>query len=193
MSDNQRLGLLEFANRVAHIWKTHVQSFNVGRETMPVTTVELDVNIVDEIRTLIRPIVQRVADRYFDDSTDYANEMASSIEDELIDALHVDGRRVDKIREIVGGDAVYRAGQIKELLKDVPDDRMILSQVVGSKTGVYNAYVEMGILRYGDGPVVISAGHPELAHLPMCSASTERNQTIDRMIEDLNQLRNQEI
>lgn len=151
--------------------------------------VELDINTINEIRSLIRPIVQKVAGRYFDDSTTYGDEMASTIEYELIEALQVEGDRSGKLSSLVGGDAVYRAGQIKALLKDVPDDRMILSQIVGSQTGVYNAYFEIGILDRGEGPVVISAGHPELAHLPMCASDTERNQKIDQLIEELNRLR----
>lgn len=148
-----------------------------------------DVHVLNEIRGLIRPIVHKVASRYFDDSTVYGDEMAASIEDELIEALQVEGDRHGKLSTLVGGDAVHRAGQIKELLKDVPDDRLVLSQIVGSQTGVYNAYFELGILDNGKGPVVVSAGHPELAHLPMCGSDTERNQKIDQLIEELNRLR----
>jgi hypothetical protein len=153
------------------------------------TLVELDVNTLNEVRALIGPIVRKVVVRYFDDSTTYAEEMASSIEEELIDAIQVVGTREHKLSTLVGGDSVYRAGAIKELLKDVPDDRMILSQIVGSQTGVYNAYFEIGILDRGNGPVVISAGHPELAHLPMCTDSDERNQKINHLIDELNKLR----
>lgn len=151
--------------------------------------VELDAVTLDSIRQLIRPIVQNVAARYFDDSTTYANEMASEIEDEISDSIQAVGTREGKLSTFVGGDSIHRAGQIKELLKDVSDDRLVLSQIVGSQSGVYNAYFELGILNQGKGPVVMSAGHPQLAHLSMCASDEERQQKITQMIADLNALR----
>lgn len=153
------------------------------------TLVELDVNTLNEIRNLIRPVVEKVAKDLHLEGTTHAEEIINGIEDGLIEAIQVSGTRTRKLSTLVGGDSVYRAGAIKELLKDVPDDRMILSQIVGSQTGVYNAYFELGILDNGKGPVVISAGHPELKHLPMCTDENERNQKIDQLIEELNRLR----
>jgi hypothetical protein len=153
------------------------------------TAVELDVHTLDQVKRLVGDVALKVASKHFDDSTTYPQELAIDVEAELIAALAVESPRQNKLSSLVGGNAVYRAGEIKELLKDVPDDRMILSQIVGAKTGVYNAYIEMGILNNGAGPVVMSAGHPELAHLSMCTDVDERNQKIDRLIEELNNLR----
>lgn len=152
--------------------------------------VELDAVTLDAIRQLLSPIVQKVVSRYFDDSTSYPEEIASEVEDELIASIQVPGRREGKLNTLVGGEGVYRVGEVKRLLKDIPDERMILSQIVGSESGVYNAYFELGILKNGDGPVIMSAGHPQLTHLPMDTVDApERQQHIDRLIDGLNQLR----
>lgn len=153
------------------------------------TLVELDVHTLNQIRELIRPVVEKVTKGLHLEGTTHAEEIITGIEEGLIESIQVTGTRTHKLSTLVGGDSVYRAGAIKDLLKDVPDDRMILSQIVGSQTGVYNAYFEIGILDRGNGPVVISAGHPELAHLPMCTDSDERNQKINHLIDELNKLR----
>lgn len=151
--------------------------------------VELDVHTLNEIRHLIRPVVENVAKGLHLEGTTHAEEIITGIEDGLIKAVQVSGTRENKLSTFVGGNSVYQAGAIKNLLKDVPDDRRVLSQIVGSETGVYNAYFEIGILDNGNGPVVISAGHPELKHLPMCTDANERNQKIDQLIDELNKLR----
>lgn len=152
--------------------------------------VELDVQTLEEIRTLLNAVLPKVLSRHLNVFTSHPEEIASEVEDELINSIQVTGRRMGKLSSLVGGNAVYRAGEIKDLLKDVPDDRTILSQIVGSESGVYNAYFEVGILNNGDGPVVMSAGHPQLKHLPMEDMNdVRRNQAIDEMIEQLNKLR----
>jgi hypothetical protein len=150
---------------------------------------ELDVHTIEEIRQLIGPILNDVCQRHFDDSTGYAQELAADIESRLISDVQVASSRGDKVTGLKGGGAVYTAGQIKAVLADVPDDRFVLSQIVGSQTGVYNAYFEIGVLKNGNGPVVISAGHPELAHLPMCLDNDDRNRKINELIANLNALR----
>lgn len=64
-----------------------------------------------------------------------------------------------------------------------------MTQIVGSQSGVYNAYIKMGILKDGQGPVVMTAGHPELAHLSMTAQDDDRQQKITLLIDQLNALR----
>jgi hypothetical protein len=180
--------IAELGDEIANIWRTHTQLF-INREAgMLSTLVELDVHTLNAIRDLIRPIVQTAAINLHGD-VHRANALTEAVEKDLISAIQVAGTREHKLSTLVGGNAVYQAGAIKHLLKDIPDDRRVLSQIVGSETGVYNAYFELGILDDGAGPVVISAGHPELKHLPMCTDENERNQKIDQLIEELNRLR----
>ena len=154
------------------------------------TRVELDVHTLEEIRLLLRPVVLKACANRLGDSIATAYEIAEEIETELLKTLTVNSsREQNKQRDYVNAGAIYNAGQIKNLLKDVPDNRRVLTQIVGAQTGVYNAYIEMGILKDGEGPVVMSAGHPELAHLSVCLDVDDRHRKIDQLVNLLNELR----
>lgn len=150
----------------------------------------LDVHDLTDILAIVRPAIRDACAERFGDLPIEEKELAENIEQRILNQFQLSSYRTQsKVRDLVGGDSVFRAGQIKELLKDVPDDRMVLTQIVGAQSGVYNAYLDVGVLKNGDGAVVVSTGHPQLAHLPMCPEDDERQQKIDAMIEQLNALR----
>lgn len=188
-----KMSLAEIQLEIESIWRSTAQTYlDLPEETPKMSMqkpVELDAQTLKEIQDLLRPVLSRVCGRYFDDSTTYSEEMAVDIEADLLERLMVDRKDRDKLSSVVDVGSLYLVGQIREAIKDVPDNRRIMCQIVGEKTGVYNAYIEMAFLDRGDGPMILTAGHPELTHLPVCSDDTERNQKIDEAIEVLQKLR----
>lgn len=57
-------------------------------------------------------------------------------------------------------------GELKKILQDLPDDRLIISQVVGSEEGAWNMQSEF-CKKVQNGEIsVITLKHPDLKKLP---------------------------
>lgn len=66
--------------------------------------------------------------------------------------------------------SLLNVGQLREVIKDLPDETQILGQVVGAAgTTVWNLQVNAGVSKYFKQtikPLIIYLGHPELMKLP---------------------------
>ena len=58
-------------------------------------------------------------------------------------------------------------GQLRALLEGVPDDRVIIPQVVGSESGAWNMIASFTPLIQGGSMATLTLWHPHLDRLPM--------------------------
>lgn len=127
---------------------------------------QIDTNSLEQIRRLIRPACHKAAARYFDDSTVYGDELAAAIEDEIIEAYQSHPTREQVLASVKDCGHLTSVGRIRAMIDGVPDDRTVITQLVGQQSGVWNVFLTGAILNNGDGMVVMSTGHPDLDHLP---------------------------
>lgn len=150
----------------------------------------LDADAIGELESQMSTVVNTVVSTIVTENKDFAHSVGTEMMGLLMERFqHSSPQPRVKVAGFDFMSSVFRVGQIKDLLKDVPDDRLVLCQVIGDKSGGCNAYVDMGMLKKGDGPMMITVGHPEIAHISATTDHNERSLMINEMIEQLNRLR----
>lgn len=155
--------------------------------------INLNAEVLNEISALLGPICHDVASGYFDDSTVYAGEMASEIErkviDKLIERYQPTPRDRDVISTVEDRGSIYNIGQLRKAIEGIPDDRMVMPQIVGQDSGVWNVHLQAAWMKEGSKFFILTGSHPDLDHLPGGRNADDRGAVINNLIAELNKLR----